>query len=110
MYVIKGNIWIENNDIAFIGVGRVMLLERIKEYGSITVAAKSMKMSYRQAWELVDSMNKQSKKPLVETVSGGAGGGGSKITKEAEKAINLFKNLNERFHQFNEQETKKIKL
>lgn len=110
MYVIKGNIWIECNDTAFIGAGRILLLERIKQYGSITSAAKSMKMSYRQAWELVDSMNKQSKKPVVITTSGGEGGGGSKITKEAEKAIMIFKDLNERFHKFNNEESKKLKF
>lgn len=110
MYTVKGSIWIESNNTAFIGAGRIMLLEGIKKYGSITLAAKSMKMSYRQAWELIDSMNKQSKKPLVETTSGGAGGGGTKITKEGEKAITLFRNLNERFHKFNDEETRGLKF
>lgn len=110
MYKVKGSIWIEINNAAFIGAGRIMLLEGIKKHGSITLAAKSMKMSYRQAWELIDSMNKQSKKPLVETTSGGAGGGGTKITKQGEIAINLFRDLNERFHKFNEEETKKLKF
>ena len=71
MYKINGSIWIEGEQGAFIGFGRVMLLENIKKSGSISEAAKSMKMSYRQAWELVNSMNKQSQKPLVEKTSGG---------------------------------------
>ena len=110
MYKIKGSVWIEGDKGAFIGTGRVMLLEKIKELGSITVAAKSMKMSYRHAWELIDSMNKQAKSPLVETTSGGVGGGGTKITKEGEKAIILFRDLQKRFHKFNEEESKRIKL
>ncbi|MBI2272056.1 MAG: LysR family transcriptional regulator [Bacteroidetes bacterium] len=110
MFAVKGSIWIESNKGAFIGMGRIILLEKIKEHGSITVAAKSMKMSYRQAWELVDSMNKLSKYPLVIKSSGGTGGGGTKVTKEGEKIIDLFTDLNKRFHKFNEEESKKLKL
>ena len=96
--------------LGFIGLGRMKLLEGIKKYGSITVTAKSMKMSYRQAWELVDSMNKQSKKPLVETTSGGKGGGGTIVTKEGEKIIDLYNSLNNRFYKFNQEESNKLKL
>ncbi len=108
MLKVKGSIWIENNDGAFIGNGRILLLERIKKYGSITVAAKSMRMSYRQAWELVSSMNRQSGKALVETFSGGAGGGGAKVTKEGERFIESYRGLQDRFHKFNEEESKKL--
>ncbi len=110
MYKVKGSIWVEHNDVAFIGSGRIVLLEMIKKYGSITLAAKSIKMSYRQAWELVNSMNKQSKTPVVETASGGVGGGGTKVTKEGEALIASFRDLQKRFHQFNEQESKNLKF
>jgi len=66
---INGRIWISKKEETFLGYGRVVLLERIKDYGSITKAAKSMGMSYRNAWELVASMNKLSEKPLI--VGGG---------------------------------------
>lgn len=108
MYKINGSIWIEGEKGAFIGLGRVMLLENIKKSGSISEAAKSMKMSYRQAWELVNSMNKQSEKPLVEKTSGGAGGGGTMVTKEGERVIKLFKELQNRFRRFNETQTQKL--
>lgn len=99
-YRVNGSIWIEGRNGAFIGQGRIALLEGIKEYGSITRAAKAMKMSYRQAWELVNSMNKQSKLPLVETASGGSGGGGTRITEQGEKAIQTFRKLNAQFNEF----------
>jgi molybdate transport system regulatory protein len=86
----RGRIWIDGPEGTFIGYGRVVLLERIKEHGSITKAAKSMEMSYRRAWDLVDSMNRQSKKPFVELATGGKGGGGARVTEEGEKAIRLF--------------------
>lgn len=110
MYKIKGSIWIENDNGAFIGSGRILLLEKVKKYGSITVAAKAMKMSYRHAWELINSMNKQSKSPLVITSSGGAGGGGTKVTAEGEKVIKSFRELQERFHRFNDEETGKLEI
>lgn len=108
MYKVNGNIWIEGKNGAFIGLGRVKLLEKIKEHGSITVAAKSMKMSYRQAWELVDSMNKQAPRPLVVTAAGGVGGGGTVVTAEGEKAIRQYTQLFSRFEKFIKSETSKL--
>lgn len=66
--------WIDETNGPFLGIGRVWLLEHIGEMGSITNAAKEMKMSYRQAWQLVEDMNKQAQEPLVEKILGGKGG------------------------------------
>jgi len=90
------------------GSGRVSLLEEIRTYGSITRAAKSIGMAYRHAWDLVDSMNRQSKKPFVEVVTGGKGGGGARVTEEGEKAIRLFRQFTEDFKVFLEREQKKL--
>jgi molybdate transport system regulatory protein len=87
---LRGRVWINGDEGTFLGYGRVILLERLREYGSITKAAKSMDISYRHAWELVDSMNRQSPAPLVVTVAGGKGGGGTQLTQEGENAIRLF--------------------
>ena len=62
-YRLKGRLWIEGSEGTFLGYGRVVLLERIGEHGSISAAARSMDMSYRHAWKLVDSMNQQSNTP-----------------------------------------------
>lgn len=110
MYKVKGNIWIEGENGAFIGLGRMKLLERVSELGSITDAAKSMKMSYRQAWELIDSMNKQAKNPLVVTSAGGSGGGGTKVTGEGMKVIQQYKKLLNSFDKFNIEQTNKIEI
>jgi len=50
---LKGHIWIEGSEGTFLGYGRIALLERIRELGSITKAAKSLEMSYRRAWILI---------------------------------------------------------
>jgi molybdate transport system regulatory protein len=86
----RGRIWIDGPEGTFLGYGRIILLERIREYGSITKAARSMAMSYRHAWELVDSMNRQAIYPFVEAVTGGRGGGGARLTGDGESAIRLF--------------------
>jgi molybdate transport system regulatory protein len=104
----RGRVWIEGTDGTFLGYGRVVLLERIHEYGSITKAAKSMEMSYRRAWDLVDSMNKQAKRPFVELATGGKGGGGALVTEEGERAIELFWKFSEDFQRFIAKEQQKL--
>jgi molybdate transport system regulatory protein len=106
--VLRGHVWIDGPDGTFLGYGRVELLERIMEHGSITKAAKSMQMAYRHAWDLVDSMNRQAKRPFVELSTGGRGGGGARVTKEGELAIQLFRKFSEDFQAFLEQEQGKL--
>jgi molybdate transport system regulatory protein len=104
---LRGRIWIDGPGGTFLGYGRIVLLERIREHGSITKAAKSMEMSYRHAWELVDSMNRQAESPLVESAAGGNGGGGAQLTEAGEEAIRFFWKLYKDFQDFLRLEEKK---
>lgn len=63
-----------------LGPGKAALLEEIGRTGSISAAARAMGMSYRRAWLLVDAVNASFKAPLVETATGGRGGGGARLT------------------------------
>jgi molybdate transport system regulatory protein len=90
-YQVRVKLWIEGPEGTFIGYGRAVLLERIREHGSISAAARSMKMSYRHAWKLVDSMNRQGRTPLVTTSTGGKGGGGTTLTEAGERAITALR-------------------
>ena len=63
-----------------LGPGKADLLERIAQLGSISAAAKAMSMSYSRAWQLVDAMNRAFKTPLVQAATGGARGGGARVT------------------------------
>ncbi len=56
-------------DIA-VGPGKIDLLEAIDAAGSITAAARSLGMSYRRAWLLVDTMNRCFRAPIVEAEAG----------------------------------------
>jgi len=97
---LRGHIWIEGSEGTFLGYGRIALLERIREYGSITKAAKALEMSYRRAWVLIDSMNRQVPRPYVVTAAGGKKGGGTLLTEEGERAIALFWEIHEDFQKF----------
>lgn len=63
-----------------LGPGKVQLLELVGQTGSISAAARSMDMSYRRAWLLVDGLNQMFQSPVVTTRGGGAGGGGAALT------------------------------
>ena len=95
MFKVKSRVWIEGKDGTFLGEGRVRLLEQIIETGSISEAAKSMKMSYKKAWALIKSINSQVENPLVEKKIGGVGGGGTVVTEDGLKAIAYYKSINE---------------
>jgi len=99
-FEVRGRIWLDAQEGTFLGHGRVALMERIRELGSITRAAKSMEMSYRHAWRLIDSMNRQAPRPFVTTSTGGRKGGGATVTEHGERAIELFRRLNEDFRDF----------
>lgn len=109
-YAVGFRIWINEEHGHFIGMGRVRLLEHIKETGSITKAAQAMKMSYRQAWQMVEDMNSRSEKPLVEKILGGKGGGGAVVTTTGEKAIKLFYQLDAKMMKLSKELSKTIKL
>ncbi len=63
-----------------LGPGKVALLERIAECGSISAAGRAMDMSYRRAWQLVADLNASFAEPLVTAQMGGRQGGGATLT------------------------------
>lgn len=69
-----------------LGPGKVALLEAIAREGSIAAAGRSLGMSYRRAWLLVESLNAMAGAPVVAAAAGGAGGGGAALT-EAGRAL-----------------------
>ncbi|MEO5995828.1 MAG: winged helix-turn-helix domain-containing protein [Chitinophagaceae bacterium] len=107
-YKVAGTLWIECEGHRFFGPGRVELLQRIEETGSINKAAKTMGMSYKKAWEMINALNTQSSKPLVITQTGGEKGGGSVITPEARQLIVYHQQLRQRFLTFLENESTQL--
>jgi molybdate transport system regulatory protein len=62
------------------GPGRADLMDAINRTGSISAAAREMQMSYRRAWELIESTNAAFIEPLIITSADGSGGGGAQLT------------------------------
>jgi molybdate transport system regulatory protein len=69
-----------HHDEIAMGPGKADLLAAIQRTGSISKAGRSMSMSYRRAWMLVDVMNRCFAQPLVHTAKGGKDGGGAALT------------------------------
>lgn len=95
-----GSFWIVCDGHAFLGRGRVTLLEEIGDTGSISKAAKRMGMSYKKAWRLVEAMNDMAGSPLVVRTSGGAGGGGTILTEEGRHMIRSFRKIDAKYRTF----------
>lgn len=91
-----GRIWITKGRDHFLGRNRIALLEKIDEMGSINTAAKSMNISYKRAWEIVNAIKKVSGREILECRSGGRGGGGSQLTEFAKTLVSLYRSFEDR--------------
>lgn len=78
---------------AAMGPGKAELVERIGETGSISAAAREMGMSYRRAWQLVESLNADFRDPVVATAIGGARGGGARVTPFGVRVVAQFRTM-----------------
>jgi molybdate transport system regulatory protein len=63
-----------------VGPGKIRLLEAIARTGSISQAGRSLGMSYRRAWLLIDDMNRSFRHAVVTAKPGGSQGGGAALT------------------------------
>lgn len=93
-----------------LGEGRVNLLRAIEETGSLTKAAKSMGMSYKKAWRLIDTVNSRAKKAVVTSSIGGKSGGGTSLTDYGRSLISTFDAINQNCWEFLDSEIKRYKL
>ena len=91
---LKLRVW-QEDEIA-IGPGKIDMLEAILQHGSISGAARSIGMSYRRAWLLVDTMNRCFREPLVTTSAGGNKGGGADVTKAGIAVIKHYRNMQQK--------------
>lgn len=84
---------------SFLGDRRVELLQQIAATGSISQAAKAIGMSYKAAWDAVDSMNNLALQPLVMRMTGGVNGGGTEVTAYGLGLINTYRFLQKEYEQ-----------
>ena len=79
-----------------IGPGKADLLEAIDQEGSISGAGRSMGMSYRRTWMLVDALNRCWQERVVDTVAGGSRDKGARLTDFGRDLLNSYRHLEAR--------------
>lgn len=97
-----------SGDLIALGPGKVDLLESIDKEGSISQAARERHLSYRRAWNMVDTMNRCFKEPLVISVTGGKGGGGAELTATGKNVIQLYREMEKKAEDSTESEWKTL--
>jgi molybdate transport system regulatory protein len=95
----------ENNNL---GPGKIALLEAVQATGSISDAARALKMSYRRAWLLVSSLNAAFDEPVTIAATGGKGGGGARVTAFGAGLIALYRALEREITHLGNQRLKEI--
>ena len=101
-------VWISGEKGTFMGEGRAELLQLIDETGSINEASKKMNMSYKKALKLIDTMHSQVDFAMLESETGGKGGGGTKLTAKGKEALESYLKLKKNCELFLEKEFKMV--
>ncbi len=87
-----------------IGPGKIDLLRGIAETHSISAASRSIGMTYKRAWMLIDSLNRGFGRPVVETATGGRGGGGATLTPLGARLVECYTALEIRLNEAAQEE------
>src|SRR3972149_2844861 len=90
MIVPRYNLWLEQDGKVVLSGWRVRLLQGVASTGSITAAAEGLDGPHRRAREKLKEMEKRLGFSLLETKVGGSGGGGARLTAEAEALVARF--------------------
>lgn len=107
-FAVKGRIWITSEKEPLIGSGKIELICKIKETGSLRKAAEEMKMGYRKAWFSLNQINNLADEPMVILKRGGKNGGEAIITAYGEKIIAFYKRIQEEFDEFLRLKTEQV--
>ena len=72
---------------------RIDILRRIADVGSISEAARRAGVSYKAAWQAIETLGNIAGGPLVEKVVGGSKGGGTRLTATGEEVLHIADEL-----------------
>lgn len=90
---VRSNVWLEVDGQVALSAWRIRLLEAIEQSGSISQGARMMDIPYRRAWEKIQECETQWGFNLIETQTGGVGGGGTRLTSQGKATIRKYKAL-----------------
>lgn len=85
-------------DSISIGPGKIDLLREIAQTHSIAAAARALKIPYKRAWLLIDTLNQGFGRPVVDTATGGKGGGGASLSALGQALLERYTALEERIN------------
>lgn len=93
--------WLDG-ELKLVGIDAKMmgLLQAIDQTGSISQAAKSCRLSYKGAWQIIERANNAAPKVLIGTATGGSKGGGATLTESGRALLELFLDLQEQHRHF----------
>lgn len=93
---VRSKVWVEGSDGAvLISEYRADLLRAIREHGAVSEAASAVGLPYRTAWKKLEEMRGAAGAALVESSSGGSGGGRTQLTRAGEELLTAFDRLRE---------------
>jgi molybdate transport system substrate-binding protein len=87
--------WIERKDEVILDEAAADVLLALDRTKSISAAARTVGISYRHAWLLIERANKSAGARLVETAIGGKRGGGAQLTEDGRAALAAFRQIQE---------------
>jgi molybdate transport system regulatory protein len=97
---LRVHLWMENHGETALGMGRVMLLAKIREHGSLRQAAADMRMSYRAAWGKLKTTERRLGIALVRKAHGQR----FELTEEGERLCHAFFQLQKHVEQYAQQQ------
>lgn len=92
----RQKLWLEADGRLVMSDYRVRLLELVAETGSLAEAAAALGLSYRRAWGKVKELEANMGRALVRSEVGGAGGGRTALTPDAEALVAAYRRFQER--------------
>ena len=98
---LRSKVWVELEGKKVFGDGPWELLHLVDEKGSLRQAAQEMKMSYHQAWQIINMIETNPGLLLLRRKAGGPGGGGSALTEEGKLLV-------KEYHQFRYEANSKL--
>ncbi len=81
---------VQIGDTIAIGPGKIDLLRAVGETRSISAAARALGVPYKRAWLLIDTLNQGFGQPVVDTATGGKGGGGAALTRLGQQLVERY--------------------
>jgi molybdate transport system regulatory protein len=91
---VNTKVWFTVDGMHAFGSGLAKLLESVDRCGTLQEAARAVGMSYRRAWGLIKKAEKHMGATLIVPRTGGAGGGGTTLSREGKQLLETFQRLN----------------